>query len=270
MLEKIKATALWLKQRIPQVPDMAIVLGSGLGGFRDSVKAESEFSYGDIPGFPVSTVEGHAGRLTVGMVSNRRVAVFEGRFHYYEGYAMGQVTFYVRVLQEMGVKYLVLTNAAGAINPVLAVGDVMLIRDHINLLPEHPLRGANLPYGDRFPAMTGVYDAGLRRLFAEAARAEGLKVTEGVYAALQGPSYETPAECRMLHLLGADAVGMSTVPEAIVACHGGMRVLALSVITNKAGSICEEGHSEVQRVAADNTKVLARALVRFAQTINHK
>lgn len=215
------------------VPEVAIVLGTGLGALGAAITVEARVEYGDIPGFPLSTVESHAGRLLFGMLGGKRVVAMQGRFHRYEGYSLQQVTFPVRVLQALGAPTLVVSNACGGMHPDWHAGDVMLIADHINLLGDNPLIGPNeARFGPRFPDMSDPYDASLRSLARRVATAEGITLREGVYVAVQGPNLETRAEYRMLRGLGADVVGMSTVPEVIVAKHGGMQVLGLSIITD--------------------------------------
>lgn len=249
MLEKIEETAQWLSHRMTLRPDVALILGSGLGRLGEEIEVEQSFPYAEIPNFPVSTVEGHAGRLTVGTLGGRPVLTMNGRFHYYEGYTMHEVTFPIRVFHALGIHFLLASNAAGGTNPSFRVGDLMLITDHINMLPEHPLRGRNLPMGPRFPDMSEAYDKTLRD--KALAIAERLKITlqQGIYLANQGPTYETPAEYRMYRLLGADAVGMSTVPEIIVARHQGMRCLGMSVITNIGQKGETTTHEEVEAAA---------------------
>ncbi|HEX9014022.1 MAG TPA: purine-nucleoside phosphorylase [Anaerolineaceae bacterium] len=227
-----------VRSRIQRKLDYGIILGSGLGDFADSVQEAVSVPYGDIPGWPVSTVLGHQGRLVAGLLENKPVLVLQGRVHYYEGYSMAQVTLSVRVMQRLGIPTLIVTNAAGAINPEFVPGDLMLITDQLNLMTmagANPLRGPNLDeLGPRFPDMSQAYDRELQACARRAAAENGLKLREGVYAGLAGPSFETPADLRYLRAAGADAVGMSTVPEVIVARHGGMRVLGISGISNKA------------------------------------
>ena len=208
-------------------------------------------SYADIPNFPVSTVEGHDGRLIVGRLGNSMVMAMKGRFHYYEGYSMQQVTFPVRVMYELGIRTLFVSNAAGGVNENFRVGDMMVITDHINFFPEHPLRGKNLPTGPRFPDMHEPYDHKLIALADKIAADKDIRLVHGTYIGVQGPSYETPAEYRAYHTLGADAVGMSTVPEVIVARHCGIRVFGISIITNIyiSDSPVEATHEEVQEAA---------------------
>jgi len=220
-------------------PKLAIVLGSGLGGLADSIESPDIIPFQDIPNWPVSTVRGHQGRLVIGTLEGHEVMVMQGRSHYYEGYSMAQVTLPVRVMQRMGINLLILTNAAGAINPDYKPGDLMLITDHLNLIGmggASPLRGPNLDeFGPRFPDMSQVYDRATADLARQTAAADpSIVMHEGVYVCLAGPAFETPADLRFLRLIGADAVGMSTVPEATVARHGGLRVLGVSGISNKA------------------------------------
>ena len=253
MLPEILQTRQYIERRCTLRPTVAIVLGSGLGHLAEQIDVDCSFSYEELPHFPVSTVEGHAGRLLVGHLGGRPVYAMEGRFHYYEGYSMQQVTYPIRVWQALGVNTYLVSNAAGGVNPVFKVGDLMLITDHINLMPEHPLRGANIPPGPRFPDMSEAYDHRLLQAARDIAAERGIRLHEGVYLANQGPSYETPAEYRMYRLMGADAVGMSTVPEVIVARHCGMRVLGMSVITNQvsgSGHAAEQvSHAQVQQAA---------------------
>lgn len=223
-----------VRARTALVPEVAIILGTGLGGLARAMTVEAELAYDAIPGFPLSTVESHSGRLLLGTLGARRVVAMQGRFHRYEGYTLQQVTFPVRVLRALGARTLVVSNACGGMHPLWAPGDLMLIADHINLLGDNPLIGPNdASLGPRFPDMSEVYDAGLRELARTVARAQGLALREGVYVAVQGPNLETRAEYRMLRAMGADVVGMSTVPEAIVARHAGMRVLGCSIITDQ-------------------------------------
>lgn len=259
MLAEIQQTAQWIKERVAVLPRTAIVLGTGLGRLAAEIEVEQEFPYADIPHFPVSTVEGHSGRLLFGRLGGKEIMALEGRFHYYEGYDMKQVTFPVRVMYELGIRTLFVSNAAGGVNPDFEIGDLMLIRDHINFLPEHPLRGKNFPTGSRFPDMHEAYDHALLEMARTIAREKGIRVVEGVYLATQGPTYETPAEYKMYRTFGADAVGMSTVPEVIVARHCGIRVFGVSVITDLGveGRIVEVSHEEVQRAANEVQPLMA-------------
>lgn len=251
MLEKIQETAFWLKARMHTSPETAIILGTGLGSLATEITERYDFNYKDIPNFPLSTVEGHSGKLIFGKLGNKDIVAMQGRFHFYEGYDMKAVTFPVRVMRELGIKTLFVSNAAGGMNPDFIIGDLMIIKDHINLFPEHPLRGRNIEYGPRFPDMGEAYD---KRLIAEAkqiAKEKNIRIVEGVYLGTQGPTFETPSEYKMFHILGADAVGMSTVPEVIVARHCGIRVFGISVITDLGieGKIVEVSHEEVQKAA---------------------
>ena len=249
---QVQQAAEAIRSRIAEVPRIAIVLGSGLGDFAGSLGDPVSMPYGELPHWPRSNVIGHEGRLVVGTVKGRTVAALSGRCHVYEGHDMRSVTFAVRALGVLGIKVLILTNAAGGVNTGFAQGALMVIDDHINLIGGNPLVGANDDrFGPRFPDMTDVYAVRLRRIADEAGRAAGMTLPHGVYAALLGPSYETPAEIRYLRTIGADAVGMSTVPEAIAARHMGMDVLGLSCITNMAAGVLPQplDHSEVMETA---------------------
>jgi purine-nucleoside phosphorylase len=237
-LESIDRLAQLLRSKIKEIPHTAIILGTGLGGLADAVQEPIVLPYAELPGWPVSTVIGHAGRLVIGHLEGQRVLAMQGRVHYYEGYSMAQVTMPIRVFQRLGINILIVTNAAGAINPDFLPGDVMLITDHFNLAGMaglNPLIGPNLvEFGPRFPDMSQAYDRELALLARQVARENRLILREGVYVGLSGPSFETPADLRFLRVAGADSVGMSTVPEVIVARHGGTRVLGFSGISNKA------------------------------------
>lgn len=251
MLEKIKKTADFLKERMHTQPETAIILGTGLGSLANEITEKYEIKYEDIPNFPVSTVEGHSGKLIFGKLGNKDIMAMQGRFHYYEGYSMQEVTFPVRVMKELGIKTLFVSNASGGTNPAFEIGDLMIITDHINYFPEHPLRGKNL-YGDRFPDMSEAYSKELIQEALQIAKEKGIKVQQGVYVGTQGPTFETPAEYKLFRIFGADAVGMSTVPEVIVANHCKIKVFGISVITDLGveGKIVEVSHEEVQ-IAAD-------------------
>ena len=251
MSERIKNTASFIRNRVNFEPEVGIILGTGLGGLVESIDIRATLDYAEIPDFPVSTVEGHAGRFIFGMLGGRRVVAMQGRFHYYEGYSMKEVTFPVRVMRELGIKTLFVSNASGGTNEAFEIGDLMIITDHINYFPEHPLRGKNIPYGPRFPDMSEAYDKELIRKADEIAQEKGIKVQHGIYIGTQGPTFETPAEYKLFHILGADAVGMSTVPEVIVANHCGIKVFGISVITDLGveGKIVEVSHEEVQKAA---------------------
>ncbi len=233
LYDKIQATASFISAQIKTKPVVGIILGSGLGGLIDMIDKETEIDYPAIPNFPTSTVKGHSGKLVFGKIGNCPVMLMAGRFHYYEGYNMEEVTFPVRVMKALGVETLILSNASGGTNPGFAIGDLMILKDHVNLMPEHPLRGPNDErLGTRFPDMSNAYDSDLIDMVKEIAAENNITVRTGVYIGLQGPTFETPAEYRWLHTIGGDAVGMSTVPETIVARHAGMKVFALSVITD--------------------------------------
>lgn len=251
MLKQIQETASYIKSQIRTVPETAIILGSGLGKLAEEITNAHIIDYKDIPHFPVSTVEGHSGRLIFGYLGEKEVMAMQGRFHYYEGYSMKEVTFPIRVMRELGIKTLFVSNAAGGTNPTFEIGDLMIITDHINFFPEHPLRGKNISYGPRFPDMSEAYDRALIAKAQKIAAEKGITIREGVYLGTQGPTYETPAEYRMFARWGADAVGMSTVPEVIVANHCGIRVFGISVITDLGveGKIVEVSHEEVQQAA---------------------
>ena len=256
--EQIEAAAAAVRSRSRATPEIGLVLGSGLSSLGDQVQGADAVPYGEIPHWPASTVPGHSGRLVLGRLEGKGVLVLQGRAHYYEGHPMSRITFPVRVMQALGVQTLLLTNAAGGLNPDFEAGDLMLIRDHLNLpglAGRNPLRGPNDDaVGPRFPDMTAAYDPQLRALAREVADDEGLSLQEGVYAYVGGPSYETPAELRFLRMVGADAVGMSTAPSVVVARHGGMRVLGISTITNMATPDPKPGqetsHEEVLEVGA--------------------
>lgn len=269
MLEKIKETADYIRSKMHTHPEHAIILGTGLGALVEHISDKTELDYKDIPNFPVSTVEGHSGKLMFGKLGGRDVMAMQGRFHYYEGYSMQQVTFPVRVMRELGIKTLFVSNASGGVNPDFRLGDLMVITDHLNLFPEHPLRGRNIPYGDRFPDMSEAYSRRLADFAFSVGRAKGINLRKGVYVGVQGPTFETPAEYRMYRLMGGDAVGMSTVPEVIVARHCGMEVFGISVITDlwAEGKVSAVSHEEVQKVANASQEAMSeivKELVRIS------
>ena len=234
------------------MPEVGVVLGSGLGEFAETVSEKTVIPYGEIPHFKKVSVVGHAGRLVMGKIQGKPVAVMQGRYHYYEGHDIGEVVFPVRVLCSLGIKKLLLTNAAGGINSMLVPGDLMIIRDHINMMGINPLKGENDDrLGPRFPDMSQVYDERIIDIIANSMQSMGMGVKKGIYLALSGPSYETPAEIKMLSVLGADAVGMSTVPEAIVARHMGVTVAGISCVSNLAAGISKTAlsHKEVTETA---------------------
>ena len=253
LLARLDKAADSIRQRLcgDVQPKVGVILGSGLGTFAEKLADSRHLSYGDIPGFAVSTVSGHAGKLLLGSCGDVPCLVLQGRVHFYEGHPQERVTFAVRTLLRLGVTHLIITNAAGGIS--FPAGSLMLISDHINLLPEHPLRGENIDaLGPRFPDMSEAYSSSLRTLAKKCAANLDCKISEGVYAAMQGPSYETPAEIKMLQAIGADAVGMSTVPEVIAANHMGAKILGISCITNAAAGLGTEplSHDEVKETAA--------------------
>ena len=253
MYKRILETAEWLRTKMTTQPETAIILGTGLGELAKEIDKEQVIPYTEIPHFPVSTVEGHAGCLIFGKLGGKDILAMEGRFHYYEGYDMKQVTFPIRVMRELGIKTLFVSNAAGGTNPAFEIGDLMIITDQINFMPENPLRGANIPQGPRFPDMGHAYDPQLIQLADAIADEKGIKVQHGVYLATQGPTYETPSEYRMFARWGADAVGMSTVPEVIVARHCGIRCFGISNITDLGGmeEVVLITHEDVQKAAAE-------------------
>lgn len=260
-----------IRSRISVEPRIALVLGSGLGGFADDFEEAVSIPYEDIPGFMRSTAQGHAGQLVIGKIDSVPVLAMQGRVHYYEGYSLEEVTFPVRTFGLLGVKTLVLTNAAGGINVQLTQGALMVISDHVNLMGVNPLRGPNDErFGPRFPDMSSVYSPELQELVVEEAKAISVEVRRGIYCALSGPSYETPSEIHLLRNLGADAVGMSTVPEAIVARHMGLEVLGISCITNMAAGISDEpiNHEEVMATGNRVRETFAELLRRVIGAIN--
>jgi len=251
-------------------PSVAIVLGSGLGAFADELTESTSIAYKEINGFAQATVEGHAGRLVIGKAGEVPVAAMQGRFHFYEGYSLEEVTFPIRVLKSLGVRTLILTNAAGSLNTEFTPGSLMVISDHINLMGVNPLIGRNDErFGPRFPDLTSTYDPDLQNIVIHEAKALNIDLRRGVYAALTGPSYETPAEIHMVRTMGADAVGMSTVPEAIVARHMDMRVIGVSCITNLAAGVSNRpvDHSQViatgERVREQFTELLRRVIAKL-------
>ncbi len=233
MLDQIKETTDFIKARVDLQPQFGIILGTGLGGLVDEIEITHTLNYRGIPNFPVSTVESHAGKLIFGKLGGKNIIAMQGRFHYYEGYNMKEITFPVRVMKSLGIEKLFVSNACGGLNPDYKVTDLMVLNDHINLLPEHPLRGRNVEeLGPRFPDMSAPYDAKLIDKALEIAKANKISCHQGVYAAVQGPTLETKAEYRYIRTIGADVVGMSTVPEIIVARHMGIPCFAISVITD--------------------------------------
>ena len=261
--ERIEAAALAIREAVGDFPPIAVVLGSGLGHLADRIEMPRIVTYSRIPDFPTPKVDGHRGNLVVGRLGDVAVAILQGRSHFYEGHDLETVTFPIRVLRQLGVRALILTAATGSIAPDLQKGDLVCLTDHINGLGSNPLRGEHDPrLGPRFPDMTEVYSRRLRTIALEEASTLGIALKSGVYYAMPGPSYETPAEIRMLRALGADVVGMSTVPEAIVARHGGMEVLAIAMVTNAAAGITGEpiDHAEVIDVAQEAGRKLGQVI----------
>jgi purine-nucleoside phosphorylase len=253
MLEQIEFTTKSIREKTNNfVPEAGIILGTGLGGLVKEITVEHVLPYESIPNFPVSTVDGHSGKLIFGNLGGKNVVAMQGRFHFYEGYTMQQITFPVRVMKSLGVKTLCVSNASGGMNPAFEVGEIMIITDHINLFPTNPLIGKNNnDLGARFPDMSEAYNKKLVDLALTIAKEKNIKVSTGVYAGLTGPCFETPAEYRYFWRLGADVVGMSTVPEVIVAIHSGMNVFGISIVTDLGveGKVCNVSHHEVQQVA---------------------
>lgn len=270
LFDHIQATKAYIESKGVLKPQVGIILGSGLGSLTELVEYSIEIPYSDIPHFPQSTVQGHKGKLIYGKLSGKEVMMMAGRFHYYEGYDMKEVTFPVRVMKALGVETLIVSNAAGGMNPEFKVGDIMLIKDHINFFPEHPLRGHNDErLGTRFPDMSEAYDSRLFSIAIDIATELGIHIQKGVYAGLQGPTYETPSEYEWLHRSGADAVGMSTVPEVIVARHAGMNVFAMSVITDLgvAGIVEKVSHEEVLDAANNAAPKMAKIVTELVRAL---
>lgn len=252
MLEKIKETSDFIQNQTKLSPEVGIILGTGLGGLVNEIEILHKIKYSEIPNFPVSTVDGHKGELIFGILGGKTVLAMQGRFHFYEGYSMNEVTFPVRVMNDIGIKTLFVSNASGGLNPNFRVGDIMMITDHINMFGNSPLVGPNLDkLGPRFPDMIDAYDLDLRNSAKNVASDNQIDLKQGIYVGVTGPTFETPAEYKMFRLLGGDAIGMSTVPEVIVARHMGMRVFGISVITDSGipGEIVGVTHEEVQEVA---------------------
>jgi len=269
--QQIDDAARFIRDRVPHTPKIGLVLGSGLSSLANAVVDATALPFHDIPHWPTSTVAGHSGRLVFGDLEGKAVLVMQGRVHYYEGYGMSQLTMPIRVMRRLGIETVVLTNAAGGLNPNFSAGDLMLIRDHINMLGlsgHNPLRGPNDDkIGPRFPDMTTPYDAELRQLARDVASEQGITLQEGVYAYVAGPSYETPAELRFLLTIGADAVGMSTVPSVVVARHGGMSVLGISTITNMATPDPRPGQQTTHEEVLEVGNVVVPKLTRLIHSI---
>lgn len=268
MLEKIKQTADFIHNIIKETPDFAIVLGSGLGKLQDEVEAIHVLEYAEIPNFPQTTVIGHGGKLIYGILEGKKVLMMSGRFHYYEGHSMETVTFPIRVFHLLGIKNLILSNACGGVNPAYSVADIVILKDHINMMPEHPLRGKNIEsFGPRFVDMSEPYNRKMIEVAEKAAAEQHIKIHQGVYVALQGPTFETPAEYGMIKAIGGDMVGMSTVPEVIVARHMSMDVFCISVITDLGGPdiALAVSHEEVLNAAnkaMPNVIAVVKGLIR--------
>lgn len=252
MIDKIEEAANYIETKINIKPEIALILGSGLGVLAEEIEDSTVIKYEDIPNFPVSTVEGHAGQFVVGTLEDKKVMAMQGRFHYYEGYSMQEIALPIRVMYKLGINSLVVTNAAGGINRNFEPGNFMIIQDHINLMGDNPLKGENFEeFGPRFPDMSEIYNENLRELAEKVAVENKIKTVKGIYVGLEGPSYETPAEIRYLREIGVDAVGMSTVPETITANHMGMNILGISCITNMAAGVLPKplDHKEVIEIA---------------------
>lgn len=267
MLEKIKQTAEFIRSRIKETPDFAIVLGSGLGKLQDEVEALYTLEYTEIPNFPQTTVAGHGGKLIFGTLEGKKVLMMSGRFHYYEGHSIETVVFPIRVFYLLGIKNIVLSNASGGVNPSFSVGDIAIVKDHINMMPEHPLRGRNIDsFGPRFVDMSEPYNKKMIAVAEKVAAERSINIHRGVYVALQGPTFETPAEYGMIKAIGGDMVGMSTVPEVIVAKHMGMDVFCISVITDLGGpdiafSVSHEEVLNAANKAMPNVIAVVKGLV---------
>lgn len=267
---KIKNAADYILEKSKYKPELGLILGSGLGAIADTIEDAEYYNYNELPGFPVSTVEGHAGRLVIGKLKGRIVVAMQGRFHYYEGYTMQEVTFPVRVMKLLGVEKLIVTNAAGAVNTNYTPGDLMIISDHINFSGANPLVGKNLTeFGTRFPDMSDAYDRELRAKVKDIAKDLNMTLQEGVYAMFSGPTYETPAEIRMARTMGADAVGMSTVPEVIIAKHSGLQVVGISCMTNMAAGILDQplNHEEVMETSEKVRKSFITLMTKVIEQI---
>lgn len=270
MIQKIKETADFIRKEVKQTPNIAIILGTGLGQVTNLMEISNEIDYKSIPNFPVSTVEGHSGKLLFGKLGGKYVMAMSGRFHYYEGYDMKQVTFPVRVMKELGVETLIVSNAAGGMNKEFKVGDVMVITDHINLFPENPLRGKNYEeLGPRFPSMTEAYSEMYIDIANMVAEEKQLRLMHGVYVGTPGPTFETRAEYEYFRIIGGDAVGMSTVPEVIVANHAGIKVFGISVITDLGGKDIKvaPSHEEVQMAAITAQPTTTALLTGFLEKL---
>lgn len=269
MLKKMQTTAEYIRTKVRSNPDVGIILGTGLGGLATKIEIETELEYTSIPNFPVSTVEGHSGKLIFGKLGGKNVVAMSGRFHYYEGYSMEQVTFPVRVMKQLGIKTLFVSNASGGMNPEFEIGELMIINDHINLLP-NPLIGKNVAeLGPRFPDMSKAYDPELIKKAEAIAKELGIRVQKGCYVGTTGPTFETPKEYQYFRIIGGDAVGMSTVPEVIVARHMSIPVFAMSIVTDLGipGRIKEVSHEEVQIIGKQAESKMTQIMTRLLETL---
>ena len=269
-LEKISETAEYIRAEVGELPAIGVILGTGLGDLVNYIEIKKEIDYHTIPNMPVSTVEGHSGKLIFGNLGDKYIVAMQGRFHYYEGYDMKEVTFPVRVMKALGVETLFVSNASGGMNKEFKVGDVMVITDHINLFPENPLRGKNYnELGPRFPAMTEAYNTALIDMADAIAAEDNIRLMHGVYVGTPGPTFETPAEYEYFRVIGGDAVGMSTVPEVIVANHAGMKVFGVSVITDLGGKDIREvpTHEEVQKAAVKAQPVMTHIIQKMLERL---
>lgn len=271
-MKQYQETADYIKSKTNITPRIGIVLGSGLGSLANSIQKDIDISYQNLPNFPVSTVVGHDGKLIIGHIGSVPVIAMQGRFHYYEGYSMDQVTFPIRVMKFLGIESLFVSNAAGGLNPDFKTGDLMVIEDHINFFPENPLRGENNEQlGPRFPDMSKVYDKELRQLAFKIAKKSGIHLRSGVYIGSQGPTLETPSEYKMFRILGADATGMSTVPEIIVARHMNIKCFGVSVITNESENADPDAittHEEVNTNAAAAEPTLTKLFIAMISSLS--
>lgn len=267
MWELVQETVSYIKEKTNFTPEFGVILGSGLGSFTEDIQIEFSLPYSEIPNFPVSTVEGHKGALVFGTIGTKKVVAMQGRFHYYEGYSMQEVTFPVRVMKFLGVQKLIVSNASGGVNPNYRVGDIVILNDHINLVPEHPLRGKNDErFGPRFVNMSEPYSKRMIAVAKELAQKNAIEVKDGIYLGLQGPTFETLAEYKMVKILGADCVGMSTVPEVIVARHMDVETFGVSVITdmgdeNSIETISHDEVLEAARKAEPKVRLLIKELI---------
>ncbi len=270
LIEQINEAASYLKSQFSAQPKVGIILGTGLGGLVNEINIEKSIDYKDIPHFPVSTVEGHSGRMIIGKIGHVPVIAMQGRFHYYEGYKMEQVTFPARVMKVAGINTLFVSNASGGLNPTFKVGTIMVITDHINMFGTNPLIGKNYDeFGPRFPDMSEVYSKRLIAKAFEIGKKNNIELASGTYVGTTGPTFETPSEYKMFRILGGDAVGMSTVPEVIVAHHAGMEVFGISIITDSGvpGEIVEVSHEEVQKVAAAAEPLMTKVIKELVETL---